>query len=322
MKLTMNRPVEVAALLLLMALPLLLSGEVPTQRLNGFDVGNASIPLSAIHAGGPPRDGIPALQHPLFIRANQPGAPQPQQRVLGLSINGDARAYPIAILNWHELVNDRIGGQPVLISYCPLCGTGMAFAAKEAGYKALSFGVSGLLYNSDVLMFDRQTGSLWSQILSRAVSGPLLGSRLQPLVLEHTDWRDWLSRHPHSRVLSPATGYSRDYSRNPYASYASSPTVMFPVGHRDARYPAKSWVLGLELNGQYRAYPLPELAHSHAPITDHLGDRALTIIYDHHSRNARVLDADGSQLPALTAYWFAWSAFHPQTTVYRANNDD
>jgi len=321
MKLTMNRPTEVAALLLLMALPMLLSGELPTERLNGFDVGNASIPLSAIQSGGPPRDGIPALQRPAFINADQPGAPQPQQRVLGLSLNGDARAYPIAILNWHELVNDQVGGRPVLISYCPLCGTGMAFSAEAAGYE-LSFGVSGLLYNSDVLMFDRQTGSLWSQILSRAVSGPLVGSRLQQLVLEHTSWQDWLSRHPDSRVLSPRTGHERDYSRNPYAGYATSSTVMFPVGHQDQRYPAKSWVLGVELDGQYRAYPFAELERRAGPLQDRFAGHQLTIDYDRESRNARLLDADGSQLPTLTAYWFAWSAFHPQTSVYRADGSE
>ena len=321
MQLTMNRPTEVAALLLLMALPLLLPGEVPAQRLNGFDVSNASIPLSAIKSGGPPRDGIPALQQPAFIAADQPGAPQPQQRVLGLTINGDARAYPIAILNWHELVNDQVGGQPVLISYCPLCGTGMAFSTDVAGYE-LRFGVSGLLYNSDVLMFDRQTGSLWSQILSRAISGPLLGSQLHALVVEHTSWHDWLSRHPDSRVLSPHTGYNRDYARNPYAAYAARPTVMFPVGHQDSRYPAKSWVLGVELDGQYRAYPFTELAHRGRPFKDHFAGHELTVDYDHDNQHARLLDADGSQLPTLTAYWFAWSAFHPQTSIYRADATD
>lgn len=321
MKLTMNRPTEVAALLLLMAMPLLLSGEIPTQRLNGFDVGNASIPLSAIKSGGPPRDGIPALHHPRFITAEQPGAPQPQQRVLGLTINGDARAYPIAILNWHELVNDEVGGQPILISYCPLCGTGMAFAANVAGYQ-LSFGVSGLLYNSDVLMFDRQTGSLWSQILASAISGPLRGSKLRQLVVEHTSWQDWLSRHPNSRVLSTDTGHRRDYNRNPYAAYAASPAVLFPISHRDPRYPAKSWVVGIELNDQYRAYPLEELARRPGPFKDHFAGQVLTIAHDHNSRNTRVLDSDGNQLPALTAYWFAWSAFHPQTSIFRADQDE
>jgi hypothetical protein len=296
---------------------MLLSGELPSKRLNGFDVGNASIPLSAIQSGGPPRDGIPALQQPQFIAADQPGAPQSQQRVLGLSINGDARAYPIAILNWHELVNDRVDNQPVLISYCPLCGTGMAFAA-EAGGRELSFGVSGLLYNSDVLMFDRQTGSLWSQILSSAVSGPLLGSRLRQLVLEHTSWQDWLSRHPDSRVLSPPDGYGRDYSRNPYADYANSPALMFAVDHQDSRYAAKAWVLGVEIDGQYRAYPFEELARSDGPIKDRFAGRQLTIEYDPLNRSARLLDADGKQLPALAAYWFAWSAFHPDSSVYQA----
>ena len=316
MKLILSRPRDVLTLLLLMSLPGLLSGERQTKRLNGFDVGNATVPLSGIAQGGPPRDGIPALQRPKFIAADAAGAPLPQQRVLGLSIAGDARAYPVGMMNWHELVNDRVGGQPVLISYCPLCGTGMAFSAR-AGGRELDFGVSGLLYNSDVLMYDRQTGSLWSQLLAKAISGPLVGTRLKQLVLEHTRWRDWLQRHPRGRVLSPDTGYQRDYSRNPYLAYGQRQGLMFAVSHHDDRYPAKSWVLGVEIDDHYRAYPFDELRRLAGPVKDSVAGRVLRIVYDHENRSARVFATDGTPLPTVSAYWFAWIAFHPDSSVFR-----
>ena len=140
------------------------------NTINGFDVGNASIPVDEILPGGPPRDGIPAIDNPVFMDAQKATFLSEDDRVIGIARHGITRAYPIAILNWHEIVNDRIGQESIVVTYCPLCGTGMVFAAGSA----LSFGVSGLLYNSDVLMYDRQTDSLWSQLKMEAVSGFLL----------------------------------------------------------------------------------------------------------------------------------------------------
>jgi|GEM_PF-4459339 len=133
-----------------------------------FDFSRHNIPLNEIYDGGPPKDGIPALYDPRFVKADKAGFLSPGDRVLGLSMNGEAKAYPIKILNWHELVNDRVGGKWVLVSYCPLCGTGMAFDAELNGQRFL-FGVSGKLYNSDVLFYDKK----------RKVSGPK--SRCKPL---------------------------------------------------------------------------------------------------------------------------------------------
>jgi len=124
----------------------------------GFDYAQHSIPINEIHSGGPDKDGIPALVDPEFISGDEVKYLKTSDRILGLSINGEAKAYPIRILNWHELVNDRVGEKEVLVSYCPLCGTGMAFDARIDGKRFL-FGVSGKLYNSDVLMYDKQTES-------------------------------------------------------------------------------------------------------------------------------------------------------------------
>ena len=144
---------------------------------NGFDVGNSSIPVAEILSGGPPRDGIPSIDDPHFITSDRADFLDPEDRVIGVSRNGEARAYPIAIMNWHEIVNDRIGDESIVVTYCPLCGTGMVFLAPPG----LEFGVSGLLYNSDVLLYDRQSESLWSQIMMQAVSGERLGEKLNLL---------------------------------------------------------------------------------------------------------------------------------------------
>ena len=172
--------------------------------LFGFDFSEHSIPINEIHSGGPAKDGIPALYDPEFITANDAHYLKSSDRVLGLSINGESKAYPLRILNWHELVNDRVGGTDVLVSYCPLCGTGMAFDSNINGERTL-FGVSGKLYNSDVLFYDRKTESLWSQIKMEAVTGPLTGSRLKLLPLVHTTWEAWKKKHPDTKVLSKKT---------------------------------------------------------------------------------------------------------------------
>jgi hypothetical protein len=148
------------------------------QTLNGFDLKGASVPVQAIERGGPPKDGTPAIDRPRFVPAAR-AALADADRVLGVARGGVARAYPVRILHWH-VVNDRIGDQALAVTYCPLCGTGVAFRARLADGDA-SFGVSGLLDNSDVVLYDRRTESLWSQLLAEAVSGPLKGTKLDPV---------------------------------------------------------------------------------------------------------------------------------------------
>ena len=202
----------------------LLATAANALELNGFDLSNAQIPDTAIERGGPPRDGIPALDAPRFESVQQARWLKAEDRVLGIQRNGVARAYPVAILNWHEIVNDVIGGEAVAITYCPLCGTGIAFAARLNGRDA-HFGVSGLLYNSDVLLYDRETESLWSHILGTAVSGTMAGHALLRISLMHTSWHDWRARFAQSEVLSTRTGYNRDYTGNPYQGYANSRSI-------------------------------------------------------------------------------------------------
>ncbi|MEX2469755.1 MAG: DUF3179 domain-containing protein, partial [Pseudohongiellaceae bacterium] len=286
--------------------------------LNGFDLDNATIPQDEIVSGGPPRDGIPALSYPEFEAVQEADWLRDSDRVLGVEINGEARAYPVRILDWHEIVNDRLGDQYFAVTYCPLCGTGMVFAS-NVGDEALSFGVSGLLYNSDMLLYDRNTESLWSQIMGEAIAGPLVGTELPQLPVTYTTWSRWRERHPQGEVLSRTTGYNRDYRRGPYGNYAETSRLMFDVSHRPPRdYHPKEYVIGVESNDQYKAYPFQELRDQGlASFTDEVGGELITITWDEGAESATVLDSTGRQIPAITGFWFAWYTFHPETDVFK-----
>ena len=239
------------------------------------------------------------------------------ERILGVALNGEAKAYPVRILNWHEVVNDSVGGMPVAVTYCPLCGSGVTFS-RVVDDKQRSFGVSGLLYNNDVLLYDRESNSLWSQILGKAVTGPSKGVKLEVVPTTHTSWEDWIARHPDTLVLSEDTGHARDYSRDPYAGYDANPVIPFPVANSSSRFDNKDVVLGLEVDGKYKAYPFTELAKTEGLVVDTVGDREIRVAYDAKHRTARVLDAAGKELPSLITYWFAWYAFYPQGEVFYA----
>jgi hypothetical protein len=288
---------------------------VSSLALLGFDLTHHSVPREEIMHGGPGKDGIPAILTPEFITASQATYLKDEDRVLGLAKGNEAKAYPIRILNWHEIVNDRIGGKGVVITYCPLCGSGIGFEGSPKG-RALTFGVSGLLYQSDLLMYDHQTESLWSQIAMEAITGPLMGSKLTPLLLSHTTWEEWRTDHPATLVLSTKTGYSRNYAQDPYLGYAERSEVMFETKHSDPRYHPKEWVLGLQINGVYKAYPFQELTKIKGPLLDEVNGQKVRIHYNAQARTAFVTGLDEKPMPSLMAFWFAWYTFHPETLVY------
>ena len=291
------------------------------RRPNGFLIDEPLVPADLIKKGGPPRDGIPAINAPRFVSAENADFLDPDDRVLGLSLDGSSKAYPVRILNLHEVVNDWIGKRPVVVTYCPLCGSGVAFSALVSG-RELTFGVSGLLYNSDVLLYDRETESLWSQIAGKSVNGTLKGLDLQQLPLQHTSWQDWRQRHPDTRVLSTETGFRFiDYDRDPYAEYRRSSRLWFPVSSKDSRLRNKTWVLGVVADGKARAYPLRSLKKSESPLQDRIGDIPVTIEFDNAHQTAVALDQNGDYLESIQLYWFAWAAFHPDTSVWGRDDD-
>lgn len=286
---------------------------------NGFDLSNAIIPQDQIMRGGPPKDGIPAISNPKLIKASQADFLGDKDRIVGINIDGVTKAYPISILNWHEIVNDKINEQNFAITYCPLCGTAVAFDANIDG-KVTEFGVSGLLYNSDVLLYDRNTDSLWSQISTQSISGEMVGTKLKMIPISHTTWRDWQQKHPDTLVLSDETGFFRDYTRDPYAGYGESPALYFQVNNRaPSTYHPKELVVGVEFGGVFKAYPFIELEKNDlASFTDSVNGTNITIHWDEENRAVTITDANDKEIAGIQGFWFAWFAFHPDTEVFRA----
>ena len=282
-----------------------------------FDLRKVTIPRKRILGGGPSKDGILALSSPKLIGAGDADYLAAGDRVIGVEIDGEARAYPLRILEHHEIVNDRIGDLPIAVTYCPLCDSAAVFDRRtEIGER--EFGVSGLLYNSNVLMYDRggSPESLWSQVMAEGVSGPGGRKRLRALPVELTTWSAWIARHPQTKVLSPNTGHARDYRRSPYASYFSTQRLWFDVRPRSRRLTNKEPVLGVWTAGAAKAYTLSAFEDRSETVRDELDGQQVTVKYDPGAKSLRVVEADDG-VQWMYALWFAWYAFHPQTEVYR-----
>ncbi len=319
------------------------------------------IPRDEIQSGGPPKDGIPSIDNPQFVGSNAWDEQEldDEQFVLGVEVDGSHRAYPFQILVWHELVNDTFEGLPILGSYCPLCGSAIAFVRKiDIGdsSEVVEFGVSGKLYNSDLLMYDRKTESYWSQITGTAVVGELTGQRLEFYPSELMTWGDWKRAYPDSEVLTRSTGYDRDYDNPPYDGYDASPSIWFPVTGVDDRLHAKTRVTGVEVDPEtFGAYP-DDAVVEHGPINDEIGGVPLLVVANPEAGNTvgvfrrdsngraltfaasasglsdaetgSVWNLDGEAVsgelagtflePLITikGFWFAWFAFHPETELW------
>jgi len=291
-------------------------GSAIAGSFNDFDISNATIPLDEIRSGGPPRDGIPAIDQPKFIRPAKADFMQDDDDVLSVTVGGETRAYPLRILVWHEIVNDTLSGEAIAVTYCPLCGTAMVFSRRIGG-RVLDFGVSGLLYQSDVLMYDRQTESLWSQLAMASVSGRSVNATLEWLPSQQVTWLAWTKKFPQGKVLSTQTGFSRNYSGNAYADYKRSSATMFSVpAHRSELLP-KEWVIGVQVDGAARAYSIRVLAEQKT-----ITDAPIEIIYDPESRLATAKNLEtGETLPVVKVYWFAWQAFYPRTQLIEDDPD-
>ena len=311
-----------------------------------------SIPLDKIKGGGPPKDGIPSIDNPQFVDVDDSHFMSDSDTVIGLEINRDARAYPIFILVWHEIVNDKVGDTPVSVTYCPLCYTNQVFERVIDG-KEIEFGTSGKLYNSNLLMYDRYTESYWSQALGTAVKGDLTGYQLNLIPFDVITWGDWKHLHPNTKVLTTDTGHIRSYATDPYGNYYTEPRIMFPVEHNDDRLNPKEIIIGFNQDGIYKAYKQNDI-EKEILINDSIGNvpvmlvsifsensRAFLRIIDNETldfvyRDGKIFDTqtlsewnyDGlsisgnyqgiqlERMPIEPGFWFEWVAFHPQTLVY------
>ena len=284
-----------------------------------FDLSQSVISTERIRSGGPGKDGIPAISDPKLIASVKADYLRKNDRVIGVALGEEVRAYPLRILNYHEIVNDRIGDTALAVTYCPLCDSAAVFDRKTP-LGEREFGVSGLLYNSNVLLYDRTEGdeSLWSQALVRGISGPGANVPLRGVPLELTTWEDWLNRYPSTKVLSPDTGYPRSYEQSPYGDYMESERLMFPVDPKSDRLPTKERVLAVWHNQVSKVYPVSEFSSEHPRVEDSLDGKHYIIDYNPVSNTLRVEQAeDGVQW--MYSFWFAWHAMHPESEVYFAD---
>src|ERR671919_2434760 len=267
---------SIFALLTATLLVMAAAGEAIALRT---DTSKALVPLDEIMSGGPPPDGIPAIDRPTFVGPATAAAwIVSKEPVLALEINGVARAYPLQILMWHEIVNDVVGGVPVTVTYCPLCNAGIVFERIVDG-ATLDFGTSGKLYKSDLVMYDRQSHSLWAQMEGRAIVGTRAGPKLPLVPATPLSFEGWRAIHPAGKVLSRDTGHTRRYGVNPYESYDQPQLRPFLFRDRpDPRRPPKERVVGIKLGDAARAYPWPVLAERRV-LHDRLAGQALVIFY-------------------------------------------
>lgn len=334
------------------------------------DFTKSLVPVEDIIPGGPPPDGIPALDRPVFTTPGSADAwLRPAEAVLALQVNGDARAYPLRILIWHEIVNDTVGGKAVAVTYCPLCNSGLVFD-RRVNERTLDFGTSGMLYKSDLVMYDRQTHSLWAQMEGRAIVGELTGTRLTAIPANTIAYADFKAVYPAGKILSQETGYQRRYGLNPYGYYDQPTLDPFLLrGAPDRRRPPKERVVGVLVSGVPRAYPWRALVKQRV-VHDTVGGEQLVIFYQPgvlsaldeprleqsrpigatavfsptlggrslrfeaagdgfrdretgsvwnllgHAVKGPLADKRLRAIPHVDAFWFAWAAFHPSTSIY------
>jgi len=240
------------------------------------------VPLDQIVSGGPPPDGIPSIDNPKFISVQEASKfLEDSELVLGLNINGDIRAYPLQILVWHEIVNDEIGSIPVAVTYCPLCFTNQVFNRTiDDGQEVVEFGTSGKLYNSNLVMYDRTSKSLWSQAMAEGIVGKYAGTKLERVPFDVAYWKEWKQLYPDSKILSRDTGSNRPYGVDPYGDYYTNSDVLFPVSNKDNRLGLKEIVVGFENKGQYKAYKLQEIENKKV-INDQVNGKSIALFSLH-----------------------------------------
>ena len=304
------------------------------------------IRLEEIVWGGVTVDGIPPLGQPEMITAEAASYLLDDDLVFGIEINGDARAYPLRIMGWHEMMNDKVGGVPLALAYCTLCAAAIVFETEVKGREApLIFSSSGLLFRSNKLMYDRETKSLWNQFTGEPVVGPLTNHGLvlktRPIVT--TSWASWRAAHPDTTVLSLETGWFRDYGSGvTYNEYFASPDLMFPSRVKDERNALrKDYVFGIRSLAASKAWPI-EAFRKQPVINDRVGAQAVVLIGDAETRTVRayqrgeeefrllepnvvvsgsetwrvgegfLISDNGKRLPRVAghvSYWFAWDSY-------------
>jgi hypothetical protein len=334
----------------------------PVYTLVGEEENRNIVSPELIVNGGPPPDGIPSIDNPKFIQIQKAEEfLEDSDLVVGLNINGDIRAYPLQILVWHEIVNDKVGNTPVAVTYCPLCFTNQVFNRTMNDGQILEFGTSGKLYNNNLVMYDRTTKSLWSQAMAQGIGGTFAGIKLERIPFDVAYWKEWKQLYPDSKVLSTDTGSTRPYGADPYGDYYTNGEILFPVSNSDDRVGLKEIVIGLENKGQYKAFKLQEIEGKKVinnqvngkpivllslhPFMARVYDPVVngqTLEFNYNIKDKKFVDKQtnsmwnfdgksisgqmkGKQLTRLSfdeGFWFEWVAFHPKTELYDSSSNN
>ncbi|MEM9823257.1 MAG: DUF3179 domain-containing protein [Bacteroidota bacterium] len=314
------------------------------------------IPVEEVRDGGPGKDGIPSIDNPQFVKVSEVNFLDDNDLVVGMVHNGVAKAYPHPILDWHEIVNDEIDDRQVALTYCPLTGTAIAWNRNIEG-QSTTFGVSGKLYNSNLIPYDRASDSYWSQANLNCVNGERIGTVIEIFPILETTWGNWKNLYPNSDVLSTQTGFSRDYMVYPYGDYrTNNSNILFPINPSDNRLPAKERVLGVLHKGSNKVYSINRFDTPQI-ISDQLGGDDLMIIGSrtlnfivafHKHADLGTLSFKNDSLPivasddlgneiditgkvisgplagtqlnqpnAFIGYWFTFGAFYPGIDIYQ-----
>ena len=306
------------------------------------------MPLIEFQSGGPGRDGIPAIDRPRLTTVQAASAwLAPREPVIELVVGGQARAYPLQILLWHEIVNDTIAGRPIVATYCPLCNSALAYT-RRVGPRKLSFGTTGNLRHYDLVMYDRQTESWWQQFDGSALVGELAGAQLRPLPAALRAWREFARDHPHATVLSRDTGHDRPYGSSPYAGLDGSRRSRTECGllaamgsapqcatSSDRRLPPRERVVLIERGADALAVPFPALRRART-IRARIDDQQIDVAWrpGQLSPFARAeggpgkpvgsvivrSSRTGARIQASTPFWFAVAAFHPAVRIWTPVN--
>jgi hypothetical protein len=279
-------------------------------RFGGFktNLNKRSIDLNLILDGGPGKDGIPAINNPKFISVSEA---KTKDDVLGVlvDIKGKKRYYPYNILVWHEIVNDSFNGMDIVVTFCPLCGSAIVFNAHLEGER-LQFGVSGKLYESNMLMYDKKTESLWSQSRGEGVVGDYTDIKLDLVHMQLIPFSELKAKYPETKILSEKTGYARDYSLYPYGDYESTDRLYFPVSVQDTRFQAKEIMYVFNLYDKSVAFPADKLGETR--VEKAIKGKAVAVERQGGEINVYV---DGKILPGYYEMWFSWATHHQKNGI-------
>lgn len=274
------------------------AGSGPAAIPQVLGAGEWLIARADVVDGGPGVEGIPAIDRPVFESASVNDRVNPTDLVVGIRFGGAVKAYPHDILDWHEIVNDGPANNPFSLSYCPLTGSAVAWKGNESGADP-TFGVSGMLYNSNLILLDRETSSLWSQMLEQSVNGSRIREFPDRIQVIETTWETWRRMYPGSVVLTTDTGHARSYGTYPYGSYRTGRMLLFPVTSTDDRLHPKTRVIGIRAGTASKVYQIDGFASSMQAINDQVGDQSIVVVGNSQLQVAAIYNrqlADGTIL--------------------------